>query len=525
MQKPLLFLTTLLPGLCLAQIASSSKITQVLVYPGGATIERVAKVVAGAKELKLSCLPARFDLDSLQVQADAGIQVGDISVQTLDRARAPECAGSALDTRIRELEDQKAMIAADSGAQELVLGYLKNYGSDKQNSTNTIAMTTEQLRRSGQDTLQRQHQAQRRSEEIEKQLSPLVAERNRLIEANPQVRIVQIRLAAQHDGELHLSYRLSQAGWNPVYRAYLDTGKAQLRLERHAQVAQTSGEDWSGVSLRLSTVQPNLSNRLNPPRPWTLDIRSPSLAVAYNAPSPVAMASRSVEVTGLSRKLTISEDSIPNFDVSVFQGEYAAEFTVPGKVNLASDGQRAGFALSSQPLDAQVLVRIQPQQEAQAYLLVDAARPAGSWPSGNLQLFRDGDFVGQNQLRLSSEERMELFFGRDNMLRVEIEPEIRDGANKGFIGSRAEQKIAHAYVFENLHKTPVTLQVLESSPVAQHEDIRVQSQFTPKPTQEAWHKQPGVMAWQLPLEAGKSLRITADYVISYPKDAVVNGLR
>ena len=120
---------------------------------------------------------------------------------------------------------------------------------------------------------------------------------------------------------------------------------------------------------------------------------------------------------------------------------------------------------------------------------------------------------------------MELFFGRDNMLRVEIEPEIRDGANKGFIGSRAEQKIAHAYVFENLHKTPVTLQVLESSPVAQHEDIRVQSQFTPKPTQEAWHKQPGVMAWQLPLEAGKSLRITADYVISYPKDAVVNGLR
>lgn len=524
MKKSLLVFAALSPALCLAQ-TPTSKITQVLVYPGGAKVERAVKVAAGARELKLTCLPARFDLDSLQVQADAGIVIGDISVQTLERARAPECASSPLDTRIRELEDQKAAIAAEDGAQGLVLGYLKNYGNDKQSAASPIAGTAEQLRRTGQDALQRQYQAQRRSEAIEKQLAPLIAERDRLISANPQVRTVQIRLAAQTEGELRLSYRLKQAGWTPMYRAYLDTNKAQLRLERHAQVAQTSGEDWSNVNLRLSTAQPNLANRINPPYPWTLDIRPPIQATGYlMAPAPVAMA-KAVSITGSRRMAADEEEGAANFDVSVFQGEFAAEFVVPGKVNLASDGQRVGFALGNQAVETQILVRVQPQQEAQAYLLADAARPAGSWPTGNLQLFRDGDFVGQSQLRLASEERLELFFGRDDMLRVQVEPEQRDAANKGFIGSRAEQKIGHAYVIENLHKKAVTLQVLESSPVARHEDIHVQTQFSPKPAQEAWHKQPGIVAWQLPLDAGKSLRLTADYVISYPKEAIVNGLR
>lgn len=522
MKKRLLILAAFAPILSLAQ-TPASKITQVLVYPGGAKVERAAKVVAGARELKLTCLPARFDLDSLQVQADAGIVIGDISVQTLERARAPECATSALDTRIRELEDQKAAITADEAAQTVVLGYLKNYGNDKQGGASPIANTAEQLRRSAQDALQRQHQAQRRSEVIEKQLGPLLAERDRLIASNPQVRTVQIRLAAQTEGELRLSYRLKQAGWSPVYRAYLDTNKAQLRLERHAQVAQTSGEDWSNVNLRLSTAQPNLANRINPPYPWTLDIRPPVQTLNYMAaPAPMA---KIVAVTGSRRALADEEETSPNFDVSVFQGEFAAEFVVPGKVNLSSDGQRVGFALGNQNLEAQIKVHVQPQQEAQAYLLAEAARPTGSWPGGSLQLFRDGDFVGQSQLRLDSEERLELFFGRDEMMRVQAEPEQRDAANKGFIGSRAEQKIGHAYLIENLHKKAVTLQVLESSPVARHEDIHVQTQFSPKPALEAWHKQAGIIAWQLPLEAGKSVRLTADYVISYPKDAVVNGMR
>jgi uncharacterized protein (TIGR02231 family) len=462
------------------------------------------------------------------VQADAGIQIGEIGVQTVERARAPECASSPLDARIRELEDQQAAIAAESGAQDLVLGYLKNIGTDGRAAAPApIAVTAETLRKSGQDALQRQHQLLRRTQDLEQQLTPLRAERDRLLKANGQLRTLSIRLTAAQDGELRLSYRLTQAGWTPVYRAYLDSARAQLRLERHAQVAQTSGEDWSGVKLRLSTVQP--SQAVNPPAPlpWTLDLLPPPLQEAASvhslartfAPAPA------MQMAAPPPPRADDEARPPSFDVSVFQGEFAAAFDVPGRVGVASDGQRVAFALGSQSVDAQLFARVQPQQDASAYLVAELARPAGSWPQGSLQLFRDGGFVGQSYLRLGGDERLELFFGRDEMLRVQIEPEQRDAASSGFIGARAERRIAHAYLFENLHKTPLTLQVLEAAPTAQHQDIRVQTQFAPKPTLDAWRKQPGLVAWQLPLAAGQSQRITADYVISYPKDARISGLR
>lgn len=513
----LLALLCVLPALAAAQ---NSKISQVLVYPGGATVERVARVAAGAQTLKLSCLPARFDLDSLQVQGEAGLQIGEISVQTLARERAPECAAGPLDARIRELEDAQAGLKAESDAQDLVLGFLKNLGSGPQTA---IPGTAESLRRSGLDAMQRQHQLLRKKQLIEQDLTPLLAERDRLVKANPQVRQLLIRLAAAQAGELRLSYRLTQAGWTPVYRAHLDSAKGQVRMERQAQVAQNSGEDWSGVKLRLSTVQPRQHTGIAPPRPWTLDVLPPAPAqqeiqMLRAAPAPQAMA--------FARSSSDQpQDDAARFDVSVFQGEFAAEFGVPGLVSVASDGQRVGYSLGSELLDARVLRRVQPQQEEAAYLMAELARPAGSWPAGALQLFRDGDFVGHGQLNLGSEPRLELFFGRDEMVRVKAEPEQRGGANAGFIGARAEQRIARAFVLENLHQTAVQLQVLEAAPVARHEDIRVQTVFNPKPSAESWKQQPGVVAWELPLAAGQLLRITAEYLISYPKDARVGGLR
>lgn len=523
-----LSLATLMTTAASAQTSLTSaapKISNVLVYPGGARVERISKVAANARELKLSCLPASFDLDSLQVQSSDGIRLGDINVQTLERVRVPECATSELDQRIRSLRERSAVIESEIAAQELALDYLRRYGNDKNAIPTAIASTTEQLQRNSLSLLQKQILARQQKEELELQLKPLIAERDQQIQANPYLRTVQIRLAAAQAGEVRLSYRIKNAGWTPVYRAYLNTKDAQVRLERHAQVAQTSGEDWQGVQLRLSTVQPNLSNALNPPSPWRLDIRAPEVPVATFAPaSPLSTRANVFAPSALRAKEANAADNDIHFDVSVFQGAYAAEFVVPGNINLASSAERVNFSLDNQTLSAKVWTRIQPQQLPQAFLLAEIERPKGSWPSGALQLYRDGDFVGQNHLQLSSEERQELYFGRDDMVRVQKEPELRDAGNTGFIGNRNEKKYHRAYVVENLHSSPIQLQVLEASPVAGHEDIKVQSQFLPQPDELSWHKQPGIVVWQPTLAAGKSIRLSADYTITYPKDALIIGL-
>lgn len=515
-----------------AQAQTPSRIDEVLVYPGGAQVTRLATVAAGARELVLHCLSARFDADSLQVSAPTGVNLGPVQLETLPRERAPDCGKSALDDDIRKLEARRDTIAAELGALDTGLGYLKALGSGEAGAPPPagIAATADSIRKTAQDTLARQAQLRRQQEELDKQLAPLQGERERVLNANPQWRSLRLRLSTARDAELKLSYRIAQAGWAPSYRALLDTASGALVLERLAQVSQQSGEDWKDVKLRLSTAQATPRVSVGLPRPWTLDIFKPQPQLEMRAmPSPppapapaMAMAPANVTVTG-SR---IAEPALDRFDLTVFQGSHATEFVLPLRVNIDSGTQRASLTLGSEKLQAQVIARVQPQTEAAAYLVADVARPAGAWPRGTLQLLRDGTLVGSTTLNVATgEERLELPFGRDDGLRVQLEPEQRNAGNTGFIGARAEQRYTRAWTVENRHAAAVTLQVVEAAPVAQHEDIKVQAQFTPAPTTQAWRKQPGLVLWEQPLAAGQSQRFTAEYLVSAPKDANVSGLR
>lgn len=521
--RPTVLLAGLLPLVAQAQ---ASRIDEVLVYPGGAQVTRLAPVAAGARELVLSCLTARFDPDSLQLSAPAGVNLGPVQIETLPRERVPDCGKGTLDEDIRKLEARRDAIAAELGALDTGLGYLKALGSGEARGTPAagIAGTADSIRKTAQDALTRQAQLRRQQEELDKQLAPLQGERDRLAGANPQWRSLRVRLSTAKDVELKLSYRIAQAGWAPSYRALLDSASGAVSLERLAQVSQQSGEDWQDVKLRLSTAQATSRVAVGLPRPWQLDIYKPQPPLAYSAPPPPAqaVAAQQIAVTG-SR---IAEAPLERFDLSVFQGAHATEFTLPLRVNIASGTQRASLTLGSEKLQAKLIARVQPQAEAAAYLVADLPRPAGSWPRGTVQLLRDGALVGNSTLSVAgSEERLELPFGRDDGLRVQVEPEQKNAGNTGFIGVRAEHRYARGYVIENRHVNAVTLQLVEAAPVSQHEDIKVQAQFSPVPTTQAWRKQPGLVLWELPLAAGQTQRFLAEYLISAPKEAQVTGLR
>lgn len=508
---------------------AQSRIDEVLVYPGGAQVTRLATVAAGARELVLHCLSARFDPDSLQIDAPAGVNLGPVQLETLPRERAPDCAQSPLDEQVRKLEAQRDTLTAESSALDTSLGYLKALGSGEARATPAtgIGATADSIRRTALEALQRQAQIKRQLAELDRQLAPLQGERDRLSSANPQWRSLRLRLSTAREAEIKLSYRITQAGWAPNYRALLDTASGALGMERLAQVSQQSGEDWKNVKLRLSTAQTTPRVGVSTPRPWLLDIARPlPPAVAemrpMAPPAPKLAMLSSVAVTG-SR---IAEPELDRFDLSVFQGAHATEFVLPLRVTVDSGTQRASLTLGSETWRAQVITRVQPQSEAAAYLVADLPRPAGAWPRGPLQLLRDGTLVGNSTLNVATgDERLELPFGRDDGVRVQVEPEQRNAGNTGFIGPRAEHRFTRAWVVENRHAAPVTLQFVEAAPVSQHEDIKVQAQFSPAPTTQAWRKQPGLVLWEQRLAAGASQRFTADYLISAPKEAQLSGLR
>jgi uncharacterized protein DUF4139 len=71
---------------------------------------------------------------------------------------------------------------------------------------------------------------------------------------------------------------------------------------------------------------------------------------------------------------------------------------------------------------------------------------------------------------------------------------------------------------------PVELLLLEAAPVPVNDQISVETSFQPKPKTVNWEERRGVYAWEQPLAPGETLKFVADYVITYPKDALVIGL-
>jgi len=514
-------MTPILRPLALALLAATahaqdSRITQVKVYPGSATIERVARAKAGARTLTFACLPAGLDVQSLQVTANASVRLGETTALTETRDLSPRCAPHPLDGRIRALEEQKDALSAEHESLGLVTGYLKGVagGRDTRPAADAKQLTglADAVRRTGQDALAKQRQLVRQQADLDRQLAPLLAERTRARGASGQVVTVTVTLATAADADVTLRYQVAGPTWSPAYRALLDTPSRQVRLERQALVAQSTGEDWAGVKLVLSTGQPRRETAGRVPTPWQVGIAQPpreelvkrrSMPMAAMAPAPAMMAEAAAD---------------QSFEVATVDTAFATEFDVPQPIDVASTGQRVAIALGQQVDTARLAVRTSPRLDPSAFLIADLPVPAGVWPAGPMQLYRDGAYVGQGRWNTAEGERLTLSFGRDERVRVTAEPERDSLGTGGFAGGRTERRVSRAWVVENRHTSPIAVQVLDAAPVSVDEQVRVTSTFSPQPAELAWNKLPGVAMWTLDLNAGQSARVAADHVIGHPKD-------
>ncbi|HOB66342.1 DUF4139 domain-containing protein [Ottowia sp.] len=520
---PMLALCALAPALAqpAEARADASRVTAVKLYPGSATVERALRVTPGARHAVFACLPAGLDAASLQVSADASVRVGELAVRQLPRGLLGNACASPLDERIRALEDQVAALTAESAGIGYAAGYFKSFenaasGADSRAAPAQIGATAQALRQSARDALTRQHQIKRQQEALERELKPLLAERDRAGAQDASVSTVQVTLAAPQGGELRLTYQVRGPGWQPSYRATLDSATKKVRLERQALVAQATGEDWSGVQLTLSTGQPGAATQGPLPRPWRVGIEPPVQPVAM--PAPAMMAAAPAPMTRMRAAAAEAAEPMPSFDVSVFQGSFATEFVLPQKISVPSSGQRVTLSLGEQWLDTRLLVRSAPALDAAAYLIAEVAAPPGVWPSGPVNLYRDGAYVGQGRFDSAQLARSGLAFGRDELVNVRVEQPARTDGTGGFINTRNERRVSRQYTLENRHREAITLQVLDAAPVAEHQDVRVESRYQPEPASKAWNDQPGTVAWQQTLAAGASQRLVAEHVITWPKD-------
>jgi uncharacterized protein (TIGR02231 family) len=520
-------LLAILSNPCLA--LNSAPVTSVILYPGSATVTRTAQVAPGATDVVVTGLPANFNPETLRVQAAPGIRIGEVVTQDAAAEHALNPAEADLAARIEALKDQQALLEAESKSAGIVRAYLEHFNggagpADKPATgvdPKALAGLVSTLGHGASETLARIQKLAVQQREIGKKIAVMERDLARLQSGASDTRAVSVRVAAGQGGALTLTYQLDNAGWKPGYRAALDSAASTIDLERLATIVQNTGEDWSNVKLTLSTSRPRLSPAGTEARPWLLSWRAPQpQTLNYaNAMAPMTKPIMQVEVTG-SAVRRAEVDSAQEIE-----GAFATEFTVPGRVSLASDGREVTVALSSQTVAARQHLRVTPRLERFAVIMAEIARPDGVWPGGNVQLFRDGSFVGAMRWNLQDAARAEFAFGRDDLLKVSVDAVDSMTGSKGLFGDRASRNTADVFTLVNRHKTAMDVVVIESSPVATSEEVKVQAKFAPQPAVDAWEQRRGVVAWKKNMAPGDTARFHVEYHIDYPKDGQLLGLR
>ncbi|MGH8853893.1 MAG: mucoidy inhibitor MuiA family protein [Telluria sp.] len=478
-------------------------------------------------------LLANFNTDTVRLQADAGIQVGQVVTRDQGRVDSPSPREAELEAKILALQDQVAVIEADYKAAQLAHAYLERLGGGENQAgraapldPKALLATLDAIRKGGADALERMHNAELKKRALARQLEVLKRDLAKVQASTRESRTMTVAVLARQPGKLLLSYQVNRAGWKPTYRASLDSAASTIDLERMASISQKTGEDWSNVRLRLSTGQPKLSVYAPDPSPWLLTWRAPEQAVMQfrYAPAPPA-APAHVTVTGarnISQPAPADDYIAPVLET---QGSFTTEFEVPARVNLASDGREISVALSRLALQVKQQVRIAPRDNNDAAVVTaEAARPDGVWLPGQVQLRRDGSYVGALHWDPQASERFSLAFGRDPLLRVAVENRNEKSGQAGFFNRDNQRRIADTYVVTSFHRQPIDILVLEPTPVSQSDKVVVKAAFSPEPTVKDWQQRRGLVGWEKTLKPNETARFNVDYVIDYPKEGSVQGL-
>ena len=508
--------------------AEESRISRVTLYAGSATVERSVAVSPEKTRIELTGLPANFDMRTLRVEADHGIRIGEVSVKDVGRANALGPREAELEARIQALKDSRGMLEVEAKSAELVRDFLVSLNArsdgEKRPSVDAKAIpgVIEAIRRGGGDALGTIQRVEMKKRALDKQIAALERDLSLVRSGARDVRTLVVSYSASQAGEVRALYHVNNAGWRPLYRASLDSVGSKVDLERQAIVTQRTGEDWRGVSLRLSTGVPRAANMVDPGT-WEVALVEPR--VEANEMAYQAMAKAQAEASrAMAQRARPAAAPAPRPEVAEVQTQFSTEFEVPGRVDLAADGRQVTVSLTHQALEAKQRVRIVPRRDATPLVTAESAFPEGVWLSGDVQLYRDGSYIGSTYWNTQARERLVLPFGRDDRIQVTVNRLKNRSGSGGIIGQRAERQIVDQYTITSRHKAPVELLVLESSPVAVNDKIQVEAAFEPKPKTLNWEERRGVTAWEQPLAPGQTLKFVADYTIGYPRDVAIAGL-
>jgi hypothetical protein len=569
-------------------VEANGRVTHVTLYRGQAQVTRTIPVPgeAGLMELIVGNLPEQVAPNSLFAEGGDAIEVRAVQYRTRAIGEEPR-------EEVRKLDDQIAAVQREielAQKKQALLTHRTEYLSRLENFVGPTAQTdlsrgvldAEALERLTTFTFAEHDKIAQDDVSLAQQVRDLNAklellnrQRNEITAgASHTVREAVVFLEKHGDGaaELRLNYLVGNSGWSPSYTMRAAADRKNVKVEYNALIQQLTGEDWTGVTLTLSTASPTLGAAGPGLAPFHVTLTSTSTVGQQSAANgPQAGGSfafygqgftkgqvvaqleginsqRSQVATAVSNAVVFADRNRYNWDLNMFgcsvqQLELNGDATTVNVLRseqVESEGPSLSYELRgavtlASRTDQQMVRILQTDMPSDFYhvavpVLTSFVYREAALQNSSQEDLLAGPFVGQGEIpTVARNQTFVVGFGADPQLRARRELVDKTDDLQG--GNR-ETKFEYRLVIENFSGAAMPVRVLDRLPHAENgADIAVTLGKTSDPLSadklyQREERPVGLLRWDIdaPADAsGDEARlIEYAYSVEYDRQYVVS---
>ena len=536
-------------------------ITRVTVYADRAEVVRTFKgrLEAGEQTLVFDRLPGATRLDQLRVEGRGAFTLVDIRPETIQtkevanaQVRALQDALKAQDLRQQALNQTEARLTFQKSALDKMLARLTTAGKESANPEMDplkwaafLDFQDKQLAEVDRQVLALQADREAVRAEVDRLNRELAALRGN--ERRSRL-LAKVNLDVRQAGEveLHLSYLVRGPSWSPSYDMRADTKAKTLDVTYRAEVRQATGEDWKGVSLRLSTAQPGLQGREPRMDPWFLTKAEP-MVFAGSLTAGRQDANGRAREGQMFNEIRPMDNRFSTADANDFQtlakqmkameqgraqvqaGGTAATFVIERPSDILADNKPAQVTVMRESFPAYFRHTCVPKLSPFVFLKTKAVNKTDfTFLPGPTAVFLDGAFVAQANLDLvPSGQDFWTYLGVDQGVSVERKELARREESSGVFGKKTLRTVFdQVFKLKNGKATDIELVLWDQVPASNHEDIKVvfEEPRYEKDTDNLKMNESKFLEWRLPLKASAKQDLPFRFAVERPEDVQVIGL-
>lgn len=513
----------------------TSAVDAVTLYSDRARVLRRSKAALekGTARIEIRDLPHAMDKDSARVRLKGRARVLSFDLAVVNFAEPPATDARDLERLIEEKTDAVSIIARAVQKQ-----------TEKISSALSLTQESRMFARglaSGRMDLARQKEiytfADATHDQASAELATLDASRRLLEKEIARARadlalhqagrsrqridaVIDVDCSESGEVEVEFVYVTPNAWWRPVYD--LRFGE-KLELHYMATAAQSTGENWTNVSIELSTAAVSESESIPEFGTWLLSpfVPMPPPMQPRGMPAPAPAPGMRAASVAIADSAIVGDYELGGFAEAEIRAGAVVSYGVSARTSIPGNGETKKLTIGLSEFASSVDYVLAPSLQEVAYRRAEFENTSELLLlPGTAQVFYADDLTGKTELEETPPgSKRKVFLGVESRIQVKRKLAGHE-ADKKFLGDDRRLRWDYRIEIENLLEKEARILLREQIPVSTQEQIKVKFECAEKPEQ----KDMGTLEWTFAVAARAKKVLEYSLTIEHPRSMQVTGL-